>query len=68
VTQIMGEISTASADQRAGIEQMDQAIAQIDSMTQQNAALVEQASAAAGSLQEQSQTLAEAVRLFQVKK
>jgi methyl-accepting chemotaxis protein len=68
VTQIMGEISTASADQRAGIEQMDQAIAQIDSMTQQNAALVEQASAAAGSLQEQSHTLAEAVRLFRVKK
>jgi methyl-accepting chemotaxis protein len=68
VTQIMGEISTASADQRAGIEQVDQAIAQIDSMTQQNAALVEQASAAAGSLQEQSQTLAAAVRTFQVKK
>jgi len=43
------EISTASADQRAGIEQVHEAIAQIDSVTQQNSALVEQASAAAGS-------------------
>jgi methyl-accepting chemotaxis protein len=60
VTRIMGEISTASADQRAGIEQVHEAIAQIDSVTQQNSALVEQASAAAGSLQEQSQTLANA--------
>jgi methyl-accepting chemotaxis protein len=68
VTQIMGEISTASADQRAGIEQVDEAIAEIESVTQQNAALVEQASAAAGSLQEQSQTLANAVRIFQIKK
>lgn len=68
VTQIMSEISTASADQRAGIEQVDEAIAEIESVTQQNAALVEQASAAAGSLQEQSQTLANAVRIFQIKK
>ncbi|KLU26174.1 chemotaxis protein [Caballeronia mineralivorans PML1(12)] len=68
VTQIMGEISTASADQRAGIEQVDEAIAEIESVTQQNAALVEQASAAAGSLQEQSQTLANAVSIFQIKK
>jgi methyl-accepting chemotaxis protein len=68
VTQIMSEISTASAVQRTGIEQVDLAIAQIDSMTQQNAALVEQASAAAGSLQEQSQALAAAVRIFQIKK
>ncbi|MEN8502509.1 MULTISPECIES: methyl-accepting chemotaxis protein [Paraburkholderia] len=68
VTHIMGEISTASADQRAGIEQVHEAIAQIDSVTQQNAALVEQASAAAGSLQEQSQTLANAVKIFNVVK
>ncbi|MEX3957776.1 methyl-accepting chemotaxis protein [Trinickia sp. EG282A] len=65
--QIMGEISTASAAQRSGIEQIHVEIAQIDNVTQQNAALVEQASAAAGSLQEQSRTLAEAVRIFQVK-
>ncbi|HYS63137.1 MAG TPA: methyl-accepting chemotaxis protein [Paraburkholderia sp.] len=68
VTHIMGEISTASANQRAGIEQVHEAIAQIDSVTQQNAALVEQASAAAGSLQEQSQTLANAVKIFNVVK
>lgn len=65
---IMGEISTASASQRSGIEQIHRAIAQIDNVTQQNAALVEQASAAAGSLQEQSRTLADAVQIFQVKK
>ncbi|PTB22199.1 methyl-accepting chemotaxis protein [Trinickia symbiotica] len=64
---IMGEISTASAAQRSGIEQIHVEIAQIDNVTQQNAALVEQASAAAGSLQEQSRTLADAVRIFQVK-
>src|SRR6266702_2340286 len=64
----MGEIRTASANQRAGIEQGHEAIAQIDSVTQQNAALVEQASAAAGSLQEQSQTLANAVKIFNVVK
>jgi methyl-accepting chemotaxis protein len=65
---IMGEISSASAAQRTGIEQIHGEIAQIDNVTQQNAALVEEASAAAGSLQEQSQTLAEAVKIFQVKK
>jgi methyl-accepting chemotaxis protein len=65
---IMGEISTASAAQRSGIEQIHGEIAQIDNVTQQNAALVEQASAAAGSLQEQSRTLADAVRIFQVQK
>lgn len=65
---IMGEISSASAAQRTGIEQIHGEIAQIDNVTQQNAALVEEASAAAGSLQEQSQTLADAVKIFQVKK
>ncbi len=65
---IMGEISAASAAQRSGIEQIHVEIAQIDNVTQQNAALVEQASAAAGSLQEQSRTLADAVQIFQVKK
>jgi methyl-accepting chemotaxis protein len=66
--QIMGEISTASASQRSGIEQIHAEVAQIDNVTQQNAALVEQASAAAGSLQEQSQLLANAVQIFQIKK
>jgi methyl-accepting chemotaxis protein len=64
--QIMGEISTATATQRSGIEQIHLEIAQIDNVTQQNAALVEQASAAAGSLHEQSRALADAVQIFQV--
>ena len=48
VTDIMAEISAASHEQSAGIEQVNQAIAQMDQVTQQNAALVEEAAAAAG--------------------
>lgn len=58
VTEIMGEITTASHEQSAGIEQVNQAIASMDQVTQQNAALVEEAAAAAGSLQEQADQLA----------
>jgi methyl-accepting chemotaxis protein len=47
VTDIMGEISAASAEQSTGIEQVGQAVTQMDSVTQQNAALVEEAAAAA---------------------
>ncbi len=54
VTDIMGEISAASQEQTSGIEQINQAITQMDQVTQQNAALVEEASAAAQSLQEQA--------------
>ena len=54
VTDIMGEISAASQEQSAGIEQVNQAVTQMDEVTQQNAALVEQAAAAAESLQEQA--------------
>jgi len=54
VTDIMGEISSASQEQTSGIEQVNQAIAQMDQVTQQNAALVEEAAAAASSLQEQA--------------
>ena len=64
VTDIMGEISMASQEQTAGIEQINQAIAQMDEVTQQNAALVEQAAAAAESLQDQAATLAQVVSVF----
>ncbi|NYI02317.1 methyl-accepting chemotaxis protein [Cupriavidus plantarum] len=66
VTDIMGEISAASAEQSAGIEQVNQAVTQMDTVTQQNAALVEQAAAAAGSLEEQAQRLKEAVAIFRL--
>jgi len=64
VTDIMGEITVASQEQTAGIEQINQAISQMDQVTQQNAALVEEASAAAQSLQEQAGTLVQAVSVF----
>ena len=66
VTGIMSEITTASAEQGEGIQQVNVAIAQMDSMTQQNAALVEQASAAAESLHSRAQKLSEAVTAFKL--
>jgi methyl-accepting chemotaxis protein-1 (serine sensor receptor) len=66
VTDMMGEISSASAEQSAGIGQVNQAIVQMDQATQQNAALVEQAAAAAGALQEQAQQLLSAVQVFRL--
>ena len=65
VTDIMAEITAASQEQSAGIEQVNQAITQMDEVTQQNAALVEEA-AAAESLEEQAQVLAQAVAVFRV--
>lgn len=64
VTDIMGEITTASREQTAGIEQINQAITEMDNVTQQNAALVEQAAAAAESLQDQAASLAQVVSVF----
>ena len=64
VTDIMGEITAASHEQTQGIEQINQAITRMDQVTQQNAALVEQAAAASGALQEQAQGLVEAVSVF----
>ena len=64
VTGIMSEISHASDEQSAGIEQVNAAITEMDQATQQNAALVEQAAAAAGSMQEQAAHLAEVVSVF----
>jgi len=66
VTDIMGEIASASHEQTMGIEQINSAIAQMDEVTQQNAALVEEAAAAAGSLQDQSGVLAQLVGTFKL--
>jgi methyl-accepting chemotaxis protein len=66
VNAIIGEIALASGEQRDGIEQISMAISQMDSVTQQNAALVEQAAAAADSLQQQAQSLTEAVSIFKL--
>ena len=66
VTDIMGEITAASREQEAGIEQINQAIGDMDSVTQQNAALVEEAAAAAQSLREQAGNLSHAVSVFKL--
>lgn len=65
VTDIIGEIASASNEQTLGIEQINIAITQMDQVTQQNAVLVEEAAAAAESMQDQSAKLADAVSLFQ---
>lgn len=67
VTDVMNEISAASTEQSTGIEQVNQAITQMDHITQQNAALVEQAAAAAAAMEEQGQHLSEAVAVFRLK-
>ncbi|WP_242890550.1 methyl-accepting chemotaxis protein [Stenotrophomonas maltophilia] len=64
VTDIMAEISAASQEQSAGIEQVSQTVIQMDGTTQQNAALVEEASAAARSLEQQANRLIDAVDVF----
>jgi methyl-accepting chemotaxis protein len=66
VTDIMGEISAASVEQSGGIEQVNTAITQMDEVTQQNAALVEEASAAAESLEEQANQLVQVVAGFRL--
>jgi methyl-accepting chemotaxis protein len=66
VTDIMAEISTASIEQEQGIGQINEAITEMDTVTQQNAALVEEAAAAAQSLQEQSTLLVEVVSVFKL--
>jgi methyl-accepting chemotaxis protein-2 (aspartate sensor receptor) len=66
VSDIMAEISLASEEQSSGIDQVNRAVAQMDQVTQQNAALVEQAAAAALSLTEQAQRLAHAVAVFKL--
>jgi len=66
VADIMTEIMSASTEQSAGIDLIHNAVVQMDQVTQQNAALVEEAAAAAGALQEQAATLEETVSVFQL--
>jgi methyl-accepting chemotaxis protein len=66
VNDIMGEITSASEQQSQGIEEVNRAVAQMDQTTQQNAALVEEAAAAAGSLQGQATALAAIVGTFRL--
>ena len=66
VTEIMGEISIASTEQSTGIDEINAAITQMDQVTQQNAALVNQSAAAAQAMQEQAAQLAQAMRVFKV--
>ncbi|WP_459047690.1 methyl-accepting chemotaxis protein [Stenotrophomonas sp. PSU_St99] len=66
VTDIMAEISAASQEQSAGIEQVNQTVVQMDETTQQNAALVEEATAAARAMEEQAAHLADAVAIFRL--
>ncbi|WP_336298105.1 methyl-accepting chemotaxis protein [Paraburkholderia bryophila] len=66
VTDIMGEIAAASEEQSTGIAQVGRAVTQMDEVTQQNAALVEQAAAAAASLQDQAGRLRDTVSAFRV--
>lgn len=64
VTEVVQEIAAAAAQQSTGVEQVNSAVAQMDTMTQQNAALVEQAAAAAQSLEEQARQLQAAIVTF----
>ncbi|MRX07984.1 HAMP domain-containing protein [Pseudoduganella sp. FT25W] len=66
VTQIVGEIANASREQSEGIDQVNQAVAQMDQVTQQNAALVEEAAAATQSLQDQASELQQTVSVFKI--
>ena len=66
VTDIMAEIAAASNEQSSGIEQVNQALIQMDEVTQQNAALVEEAAASAESMRNQAEVLAHAVSVFKL--
>ncbi|WP_308936687.1 methyl-accepting chemotaxis protein [Duganella radicis] len=66
VTDIMADIQAANSEQSTGIEQINQAIVQMDQVTQQNAALVEESAAASEAMQEQARKLAELVSVFRV--
>ncbi|KQO26101.1 methyl-accepting chemotaxis protein [Acidovorax sp. Leaf78] len=66
VSDLIGEITASSNEQRDGIGQVNQAVSNLDQMTQQNAALVEESAAAASSLRDQAQRLSEVVSVFNV--
>ena len=67
VTDIMGEITAASLEQTSGLEQINRAVAEMDLVTQQNAALVEESTAAAQSMQQQTRDLSQMVSIFRLK-
>lgn len=67
VSDIMSEITSASDEQSRGIDQIGVAVTEMDKVTQQNAALVEQSAAAAASLEEQAGRLAQAVSVFHIR-
>ena len=66
VSDLIGEITASSTEQRDGIGQVNQAVSQLDQMTQQNAALVEESSAAALAMQDQARRLSEVVAVFKL--
>jgi methyl-accepting chemotaxis protein len=66
VTDIMAELASAAGEQTAGIDQINQALGQMDQVTQGNAALVEEAAAAAQSLEGQAKNLVQAVSVFRL--
>jgi methyl-accepting chemotaxis protein len=66
ISAVIGEITTAAADQSSGLSDINGAVVQLDQMTQQNSALVEQSAAAAESLQEQAQKLNDLVSVFRL--
>lgn len=66
VSDIIGEITAAASEQSEGIGQVNTSVVQLDQMTQQNAALVEESAAAADSLKDQAHRLAEAVSSFKL--
>ena len=68
VTDIMGEIASASDEQSKGIDQVGTAVTEMDRVTQQNASLVEESAAAAAALEEQASRLSQAVAVFRVRK
>jgi len=66
VSIVLGEISTAATEQRTGISQVNEAVAHMDSITQQNAAMVEELAAAAQSLEGQVRGVSDTMRLFRL--
>ena len=66
VDQLLSEISTSAREQSMGVAQIGQAVSELDHMTQQNAALVEESAAAADSLKMQAQELVRAVAIFRL--
>ncbi|WP_336792289.1 methyl-accepting chemotaxis protein [Pantoea anthophila] len=68
VTDIMGEIASASDEQSRGIDQVGEAVTEMDRVTQQNASLVEESAAAAASLEDQASRLSQSVSLFKIRR